>query len=187
MKTCKNCGQTKPPEKFVKCSKSRDGRRNVCYTCKNSRPSSIAAQRRHNRTAKRKASQKRSNAKWYQRNKDRVLEYNRERFKRLYKNDAQFTLSIALRNQNHRLFRKGQLRSSARRILGCSVEEATLHLESLWLPGMSWNNYGDWEIDHVVPLSAFDLTDPEECKKACHYTNLQPLWAKQNREKSKQH
>jgi hypothetical protein len=71
-------------------------------------------------------------------------------------------------------------------LLGCSIEELRNHLERLFLPGMSWDNYGmhGWHIDHIIPVSYFDFTDPEQQKRAWHYTNLQPLWAEDNLKKS---
>jgi hypothetical protein len=68
--------------------------------------------------------------------------------------------------------------------LGCSYKHAALHIESLFKRGMNWDNYGEWEIDHVMPLSAFNLDDPKHYEMACHYTNLQPLWKSENRMKS---
>lgn len=67
-------------------------------------------------------------------------------------------------------------------LLGCTIEECKTYLESLFKEGMSWNNYGyrGWHIDHIIPCSAFDLTKIEEQRKCFHYTNLQPLWAKDN-------
>ncbi len=68
--------------------------------------------------------------------------------------------------------------------LGCSVAELRVYLERLWAPGMSWDNFGRlWEIDHIQSLSLFDLTDPQQVSTACHFTNLQPLWALDNRRK----
>ena len=50
---------------------------------------------------------------------------------------------------------------------------------------MSWSNWGKvWELDHIIPLHKFDLTDREQFVKACHYTNLQPMWAKDNLSKN---
>ncbi len=51
------------------------------------------------------------------------------------------------------------------------------HLESLFEPGMSWENYGAWHLDHKTNLSDFNLLDPKVIKKANHYTNIRPLWA----------
>ena len=66
--------------------------------------------------------------------------------------------------------------------LGCSGDECRKYLEAKWLPGMSWDNWSlhGWHIDHVKPLSSFDLSDRVQLLEACHYTNLQPLWAKDN-------
>lgn len=61
-------------------------------------------------------------------------------------------------------------------MLGCTATELVVYIESLFLPGMTWDNRNEWSIDHVRPLASFDLTDPEQQRQACHYTNLQPLW-----------
>ena len=45
---------------------------------------------------------------------------------------------------------------------------------------MTWDNWGDWHLDHIIPLSHFDLSDRKQLKQACHYTNMQPLWAADN-------
>jgi len=77
-------------------------------------------------------------------------------------------------------------RDAAIRELGCSLSFLKSYLQSLFKPGMSWDNHGvyGWHIDHIIPLSSFDLSDPMQFKKACHYTNLQPLWATENLKKS---
>jgi len=70
--------------------------------------------------------------------------------------------------------------------LGCTVAELKVWLEGKFVNGMSWENYGKrgWHIDHVMPLSKFDLNDKDQYLKAVHYTNLQPLWWKENLQKS---
>lgn len=70
---------------------------------------------------------------------------------------------------------------------GCTPPELRLHLESKFQPGMTWDNYGryGWHIDHIKPIAIFDMTDPAQAKEALHYTNLQPLWAKDNYSKYK--
>lgn len=70
-------------------------------------------------------------------------------------------------------------------LLDASIDEARGHLESLFKPGMTWANHktDGWHIDHIVPCSSFDLTDPIQQKKCFHYTNLQPLWHYENMDK----
>jgi hypothetical protein len=68
-------------------------------------------------------------------------------------------------------------------LIGCELEELKSHLEKLFEEGMTFENYGKWEVDHFDPVSSFDLTDIDEVKKCFHYKNLQPLWMRDNRVK----
>jgi len=68
--------------------------------------------------------------------------------------------------------------------LGCSYWQAKKHVERQWLPGMSWQNHGTaWEIDHIVAVTRFDVNDPMQRLQMSHFTNLQPLWTRDNRRK----
>lgn len=72
--------------------------------------------------------------------------------------------------------------ATTEQLLGCTFERLHAHLESLFQPGMNWENMGrnGWHVDHRIPCCAFDLTDPEQQKLCFHYTNLQPLWKLDN-------
>lgn len=74
---------------------------------------------------------------------------------------------------------------STEALIGCTMAEFIMHLESKFCDGMNWENRNLWHIDHIVPCAAFDLTNPEEQKKCFHYSNLQPLWARDNLVKNK--
>ena len=50
--------------------------------------------------------------------------------------------------------------------------------------GMNWKNYGKWHVDHIRPVSKFNLKNRKERNDAFHYSNLQPLWARENLKKS---
>ena len=71
-------------------------------------------------------------------------------------------------------------------MLDYSVDDLKLHLESLFQPGMSWDNYGEWHIDHIVPDSWFEYNSYQDSsfKECWALANLQPLWAKDNLKKS---
>lgn len=77
--------------------------------------------------------------------------------------------------------RSGQaLRGSASPVqaLGCTHEELARHIEAKFTEGMEWSRYGQWEVDHIIPLSA--TTNEAELVRLCHFTNLQPLWRRDN-------
>jgi hypothetical protein len=72
----------------------------------------------------------------------------------------------------------------AQSYIGCSPGFLRNYLESLFKPGMSWENYGEWHVDHIVPLSWFPFdADPSLLFVASHWSNLQPLWGKENMSK----
>lgn len=71
------------------------------------------------------------------------------------------------------------------KLLGCTIAQFKLHIESLWQPGMSWDNYAwEWHLDHIIALGLFDLTDPAQLQQAAHYTNLQPLFTADHQRKT---
>lgn len=101
--------------------------------------------------------------------------------------DPAYRVARRLRNRLHLILGGRSRYASAVRDLGCSPKELVEHLETRFLAGMSWDNYGCgagcWNIDHIVPFLAGKLVDlglPEVQRKLCHYTNLRPLWQVDN-------
>jgi len=80
-------------------------------------------------------------------------------------------MSKALKSEN---IKKSQ---KTLELVGCSPEQLKKHLEVQFTEDMSWNNHGEWHIDHIIPVTSFDFTIKEEQEKCFYYTNLQPLWA----------
>lgn len=121
-----------------------------------------------------------SKKNWSHKNKERLYKRHKERMT----NDIQYRLSSVLRLRlNCALKGYGYKMGSAVKDLGCTVKELMKYLESKFTNGMNWENRGLWHIDHIEPLSSFDLSDRKQLLKACHYTNLQPLWAIENLKK----
>jgi hypothetical protein len=69
-------------------------------------------------------------------------------------------------------------------IIGCTREQLLDHISGQFQTGMTWENMGDWHIDHIRPCASFDLTDPKQQRQCFHFSNLQPLWAADNLAKS---
>ena len=78
--------------------------------------------------------------------------------------------------------RGGAKKVSTIEYLGCSIDEFAEYFEGLFLDGMTWENFGEWHIDHIKPCAASPnlATDESEKKECFHYSNLQPLWKVDN-------
>ena len=103
-----------------------------------------------------------------------------------YSHTPELRFKRAMRNAVKRITRISKLKREGRTIeyLGCSMLHARRHIEKQFKRGMHWNNHGTvWHIDHIIPLSKFDLTDRLQRKRANHFTNLQPLYVHENMRK----
>jgi hypothetical protein len=121
-------------------------------------------------------------------NKDKI-KAGRYRWIKNLPNDHNYKIRGQISGRIHNAIKacKNAIKSnSTMRLIGCTVPELKIHIEKQFKPGMEWSNHGlrGWHIDHVKPCAVFDLKNPEEQKKCFHYSNLQPLWAKENLEKS---
>lgn len=120
------------------------------------------------------------NKEYLQKNREKLYAYNRD-YHAANKDNVYYILPKRLRNRLTAAIRSLAKTGSAVRDLGCSIEELKHYLELRFTGEMTWANHGSvWHIDHIRPLASFDLENRDELLIACHYTNLQPLLAKDN-------
>jgi hypothetical protein len=99
--------------------------------------------------------------------------------------DMNYKLQVYLRARIRLAIKNNQKVGSAVKDLGCTIEYLKKYLEKKFYGRMSWENWGDvWELDHVIPLWKFDLTNRKQFLKAVNYKNLQPLTVKDHRKKN---
>lgn len=208
-KECIKCKIIKDINQFYKRTCSKDGHSSSCKDCekarskdhyansdKNKRLEQVYEYRRVNKEKmdahyknyrdNKKEKTKEYNKMYRTTNKDMINEYFRER----RKNDVFFRLSTSIRNSINHSFRVKSIKKNNKTevILGCSFIEFKKYLESKFEPWMNWDNRGryngdfnyGWDIDHIIPLST--AKNEEDLIKLNHYTNLQPLCSKVNRD-----
>ena len=200
-KTCSKCKVEKPVNKFSKNKSNKDGYSDHCIECYNlyyvepKREERLSYWRTRRETKREKIREynKSYNEKnrekvrerqqvWYNNNKEEVKQRVKENHYARRENDILYDLICHMRLAIYRYVKNKTKRTHE--IIGCSPEELRNHIESLWQTGMSWENHTHtgWHIDHIIPSSS--AKTEEEVYALNHYTNFQPLWAKDNLKKS---
>jgi len=142
---------------------------------------------KHIRKKRNQANRYANYKKWYQANREVYNSSRNKRRKEFWRKDKNFLLRERLRTQINQAIRFNKPNIIIHALLGCDVSYAREYLENRFEKGMSWGNYGNdkncWVIDHIIPLSSFDLIDNNQQIKAFNYKNIQPLWAVDNMKK----
>ena len=199
-KTCTKCGEKKHLSEFHKRENAKDGVRNDCMSCRrdynrNYRKGNQSNLLMYDRKRYRDNREDRLSRQkeYYKANKDKIKKYRETNKESLMKQrrayckkrrvkDAEYRIISNLRSRMGRVVKGKRKADTTKKLIGCTTKKLKVHLEKQFTDGMSWDNYGrhGWHIDHIIPCASFDMLDPEQQKKCFHYTNLQPLWAKDN-------
>lgn len=208
MKICKKCQEEKSEKEFSFRSRPKNWLSSYCKECMKIYQQNWALRNKKQINQKsldyyyeNKEHIKTKQKEWYSKNRSSILKRQQEYVKRpdvivrrrkvmnrwvmnRIKNDPSFRIRRTLSTRIwHAL--KGNCESKKTiELLGCGIQNVKTWLESKFQSGMSWNNYGEWHIDHIIPCNSFDLTKKEEQLKCFHHSNLQPLWKHDNLVKS---
>jgi len=186
-KTCSKCGKEflATAQYFHRRRASHDGLNPSCKECVSVWMKEYYYQHREQQLA--------ANKRWHEEHREERRAYNR-RWREEHREEVRaWTNQYRQKNPVQRVRRSVsqgmrqalQERKNGRHwesLVGYTLDDLIKHLESLFLPGMTWENYGEWHIDHIRPVSSFSFESVEdpEFKKCFALYNLQPLWAKEN-------
>ena len=209
-KICSKCHKGKPLVDFWKDSNKKDNHHTVCIICCKKRIRIYTNDdiiKKQNYYVKYKEKILKQRKSHYQINKIQIntrhkeyYEINKKWLNKLsllacqkrQKIDVGLRIRLALRTRTVLALKRNWKSGHTLELLGCSIEFLKNHLESQFKDGMSWENYGrgdngkgmkEWHVDHIYPCASFDLSKPEEQEICFHWSNLQPMWASDNRSK----
>ena len=185
-KTCPRCGEVKPRSEFSRDRSKRDGLQSTCRVCRrNYRAENKEARAEYQRkwVAENKEARAESNRKYYAKNKEARAEYDRKRREERGDDPAYITRRRCVIRSVEVLKRRGLKRDrSTLEYLGLESWDAMVeHVESLFAPGMSWENRDEWELDHVEPFA--NVVTHDDFVRVAHHSNIQVLWKRENRSK----
>lgn len=126
------------------------------------------------------------NNRWRKNNPDKVLEIQKREY---WKNRTTPKVRLSHNVSScilHSLKRGGKGHRHWEELVGYTLDQLRKHLEKQFTEGMSWENYGEWHVDHIIPVKAFNYETPEDIdfKRCWCLKNLRPLWAKENQSKN---
>ena len=181
---CRICLEIIPQNELSPSMRGRNS--SICKSCSRKRQkqqyAAFAKKQYHKQYYEKNREKQKEKVRLYKKNNpEKLKEYKNRPESRLRKRQAKI-VKKALRKVG------SQKSYSVIKYVGCNSIELKKYIESKFQEGMSWDNYGNpngdhtncWHIDHIRPISSFDLTNEEQVKICFHYTNLQPLWAEQN-------
>lgn len=169
-KQCCWCHETLPITKFWGNAKRRDGLQTHCAPC------SLEWKRKN------KDLVNKLNRLSKSRNKEKNSAYNMAYAKKRYHTDISYRLRTVMSAAVSYSLRGRKNGESWRKLVGYTVDDLRKSLSKKMLPGMTWDNYGEWQIDHIIPVTAFNI-ESKDCidfKKCWALSNLRPLWRLDN-------
>jgi len=188
LKPCRLCGEVKEEVEYY-IRKDTGKRRGFCKGC--------IAERNRDYRGRNKVMLSKMKLRWQIENKDKRAAISKRyylknkvkvnEYVKYYKREMRTPKQRLRDNISRRIWRalKCNMRSKkTMELIGCSVDNLKAHLESKFVDGMDWGNYGKWHVDHIMPCASFDLSNGDQQRECFHYSNLQPLWAIDNRRKS---
>lgn len=186
MKQCVVCFEVKRQDDFKKDRRLISGISGYCKKCHNSKnrqyPKDEDAIRANGRRhyEKNKDARNEIASKYKKDNHEWIRTWRNNYQKERRNSDVLFRVSQNIRSRVNLIIRKNKEITSGglKDTLGCSLLELKSHIEKRFVDGMSWDNYGEWHLDHIMPLISAKTS--EELNALCHYTNMQPLWAVDN-------
>jgi hypothetical protein len=164
-KKCTKCQVNKEKTEYYKHKNGKDGLNPVCKVCW--KLENKIFEKNKPRTKYRKTR--------YEVKKPEIIKAQVKYQKKRYNDNVEFKLITLTRGRLNHYLKGTHKAESTKAILGINLTEYKEYLESKFSEGMSWNNLGEWEIDHILPVSKGG---------SFHYTNTQPLWKSENRKKS---
>lgn len=195
MKTCRKCEELKFNDEFYTRKDRPCGFKSVCKLCDRA-----ISERWKDKNPERTRELSRNSAEaFFRKNPERVRQTARDAYakdpaariayqtgyiKRRLLVDPGFKLASYYRRRVSKALKVNTKCCHTLGLLGCSIPDLKEHLERGFKPGMSWENYGEWHVDHIKPCARFDLSDHTQQRACFHFSNLQPLWGIDNLKKS---